>query len=89
MQVKVKNAEGKVVFFAAAKTSRGLNLDQQAGLLRARAGAATVPVACNCCRQQVATWLVKDSGFRTYPVCESCKKCMIVVDAAKLATAGR
>lgn len=38
--------------------------------------ATEVKVACNCCRKATATVMVKDNGFKTYPVCGGCFKCL-------------
>jgi hypothetical protein len=43
MQVQIKNNENKVVFFAVAKTSRGLNQDQKKALREVRAILAVNP----------------------------------------------
>lgn len=43
-----------------------------------------VPVCCMVCRKATATFMVKDIGLKTYPVCPSCKKAMIVVDVKKI-----
>ena len=43
MQVQIKNNENKTVFFAVAKTARGLNQDQKKALRAAREELALNP----------------------------------------------
>lgn len=43
------------------------------------------PVACACCRERFASWIVKDGGFRDYPVCDYCKtELMFLLSAERL-----
>lgn len=29
---------------------------------------------CRCCRARTATWIVKDVGQQSYPVCDTCRR---------------